>query len=85
MLMGKIDVSIVILIFLSMTFAAFLAIVSESRIDAYVSTTILIYFVYTTIDPHIRRYSNLKPIDITLIAIFTLIVAIRILDVLEVI
>lgn len=82
--MGKIDRGIVLLVLLTMVFAAFLSILSESRVDAYVSISILVYFIYTSIDISLRRYSKLKPLDIAFTATFITIVAIRILEVLEV-
>ncbi|MEM1526673.1 MAG: hypothetical protein QW775_03685 [Ignisphaera sp.] len=83
--MAETDRSILVLVLLITFFTIFLAIVGESRPDAYLSVAILLYFVYTAIDPSIRRYTNLKPLDIGLIIVFAVIVVIRILLVLEVI
>jgi len=59
-----------------------LTILGESRIDAYVSIAILTYFISTTILPSIREASNLRLVDIVLIAVFAFIVAVRVLEIL---
>lgn len=83
--MTKTDTSMLILTSLTVLFTVFLVIVGESRPDTYLSVAILLYFIYTSVDPSIRRYTNLKPLDIGLITVFIIIVAIRVLQVLEVI
>lgn len=83
--MAKTDVAIFILTMLTMLFTIMLATVGETRPDAYVSVSILIYFVYTAVDPTIRRYSKLKLLDIALVTMFMMIVIVRVLEVLEII
>jgi len=67
---------------LQVAFTSILAALGESRIDAYVSVSILIYFVSTTIQPSIRKYSDLRVLDALLIALFSLIVVLRVLEIL---
>jgi len=67
---------------LQVAFTSVLAALGETRVDAYVSVSILIYFVATTIQPNIRRYSDLRVLDALLIALFSLIVVFRVLEIL---
>jgi len=67
---------------LQVAFTSILAALGEARIDAYVSVSILIYFVATTIQPSIRKYSDLRVLDALLIALFSLIVVFRVLEIL---
>lgn len=80
--MPKTDVGVSLLTILIMSFAAALVVLGEDRPDAYLAISILIYFIYTSIDPEIRRYSSLLPLDIALATIFIIIAAIRVLKVL---
>jgi len=63
-------------------FAAVLSSLGESRVDAYVAVSILVYFVSTSILPSIRRYADLKLLDAALILVFGVIVAVRVLEIL---
>ncbi|MEM1645640.1 MAG: hypothetical protein QXL96_07210 [Ignisphaera sp.] len=83
--MAKADVSFNVLTLLIVMFTVFLILVDESRPDAYISVSILIYFIYTAVDPRIRKYSKVVYLDLGFIVVFTSIVFIRILEVLGVI
>ncbi|MEM1679293.1 MAG: hypothetical protein QXJ56_07750 [Ignisphaera sp.] len=83
--MAKIDTGLTILTIIIVIFTVFLVIVGESRPDAYISVSILLYFVYTAMDPGIRRYANMRPLDIGLIIVFIFIVMVRVLDILGVV
>ncbi len=63
---------------------AFLTLTGERRADAYVSVSILIYFVYTSIDPEMRLKFKLKTLDIAYFLVFSAIVTVRILSILGV-
>ncbi|AFL66808.1 hypothetical protein Desfe_0920 [Desulfurococcus amylolyticus DSM 16532] len=52
----------------------------ERRVDAYVSISILVYFIATSILPEIRAHCDLRLVDYALITVFTLIIALRVLD-----
>lgn len=54
----------------------------ERRVDAYVSISILVYFIATSILPEIRARCDLRLVDYALITVFTLIIALRVLDIL---
>jgi len=73
-----------LLIYISLhtVFISALALLGESRIDAYIAISILIYFISSSILPNIRRYTDLKTVDIALITIFIIIVILRILEIL---
>jgi len=62
-----------------------LVLVGESRPDVYLSITILIYFIYTSINYSIRSRAKLKILDTILLLIFLTIVTYRVLEVLKVI
>jgi len=76
------DRDLVVYASLQAAFTSILAALGEARIDAYVSVSILIYFVATTIQPSIRKYSDLRVLDALLIALFSLIVVFRVLEIL---
>lgn len=83
--MNRINISLLIYtIFISLTII-FLVSIGESRLDTYISISILIYFIYTSIDLSIRSRTNLKILDIALITIFIAIVLARVLIILEII
>lgn len=73
---------LMIYVLIQTIFISALSLLGESRIDAYISISILIYFVSTTILPNIRKYSNLRIVDIILIVLFGLIVTLRVLEIL---
>ncbi|MEB3846101.1 MAG: hypothetical protein GSR83_03530 [Desulfurococcales archaeon] len=54
----------------------------ETRWDVYVSLSIMVYFVSTSILPGIREKSNLRLLDIFLIIVFSVIVTIKIAEIL---
>lgn len=54
----------------------------ETRVDVYVSLSILVYFVSTSVLPGIREKTDLRLLDIFLIAVFILIVTIRVAEIL---
>lgn len=62
-----------------------LIMVDESRPDAYIAVTIILYFIYTAVDPTLRRRANLRILDIVLISAFMVIVTVRVLMVLDII
>jgi len=80
--MEGLDRDLIVYASLQVAFTSILAALGESRIDAYVSVSILIYFVSTTIQPSIREYSDLRVLDALLIALFSLIVVFRVLEIL---
>jgi len=80
--MRGLDRDLLVYASLQATFTSILATLGEARIDAYVSVSILIYFVATTIQPSIRKYSDLRVLDAPLIALFSLIVVFRVLEIL---
>lgn len=80
--MEGLDRDLIVYASLQVAFTSILAALGESRIDAYVSVSILIYFVSTTIQPSIRKYSDLRVLDALLIALFSLIVVFRVLEIL---
>ena len=57
--------------------------VGELRPDAYLAITILIYFIYTSINYSFRFRVKLKVIDVSLIIIFSLIVIYRVYEVIK--
>lgn len=81
--MAKIDRGVVLLTLFIMLFSILLVILDESRPDAYLSVSILLYFIYTAIDSTIKRYVNTKFLDIGLVLIFIAIVAFRVIDILR--
>ncbi len=54
----------------------------ETRWDVYVSLSILVYFVSTSVLPDIREKTDLRLLDIFLIAVFSLIVTVRVAEIL---
>lgn len=74
--------SILIIALLIAFVSSMLCIVGESRPDAYISTTILLYFIYTSIDTSLRKRSKLLYLDIAFIVIFVGIVSYRVLQIL---
>jgi len=73
---------IIIYALLQSIFSSALAALGEDRPDAYVSVSILIYFVSTTVLPSFRKYSDLRILDAVLIAVFSAIAAVRVLEIL---
>lgn len=59
--------------------------VGESRPDAYLSVAILTYFIYTSVNYGFRLRVKLKAVDLSLMAVFILIVAHRVYEILEVV
>ena len=59
-----------------------LILAGETRFDAYVSLSILVYFVSTSVLPNIRGKTDLRLIDIIFIVTFMVIVAVRVADIL---
>jgi len=57
--------------------------VGELRPDAYLAVTILIYFIYTSVNYSFRFRVKLKVVDLLLITTFSLIVAYRVYEVLK--
>jgi len=73
---------LVIYVIMSTAFTASLALLGESRADAYVAVSILVYFVSSSVLPNIRRYSDLRIVDAALVVMFIAIVVLRILEIL---
>jgi len=73
-----------ILAFVALTSAlvSALSLLGEQRVDAYVSVAILSYYVATSVASELRSRSKLLPLDVSLLLLFSYIVAIRILEVL---
>jgi len=63
-------------------FVSALALLGETRADAYVAVSVLVYFVSSSLLPSIRKYSDLRAVDAALAALFCALVALRILDIL---
>ncbi len=63
--------------------AALLAMAGESRLGAYYSMAVLIHFIVTTVAPGLRERARLAPLDATLLAGFTVVVALRVYEVLR--
>jgi hypothetical protein len=59
-----------------------LLLLGETRVDVYISLSVLVYFISTSILPEIRERADLKAADIILITIFVIIVSLRVLEVL---
>ncbi|MEB3756938.1 MAG: hypothetical protein GSR79_08820 [Desulfurococcales archaeon] len=59
-----------------------LILLEETRVDVYVSLSILVYFVSTSILPSIRENADLKYVDAFLITVFMVVVALRVAEVL---
>ena len=57
--------------------------IGETRSDVYLSISILIYFIYTSISRNIRLRAKLTILDISLLTVFSIIVIYRILTILE--
>jgi len=57
--------------------------IGETRPDVYLSISILIYFIYTSISRNIRLRAKLTILDISLLTVFSIIVIYRILTILE--
>ena len=57
--------------------------IGETRPDVYLSISILIYFIYTSISHNIRLRAKLTILDISLLTVFSIIVIYRILTILE--
>lgn len=57
--------------------------IGETRPDVYLSISILIYFIYTSISRNIRLRAKLTILDISLLTVFSIIVVYRILTILE--
>ena len=83
--MTHIDRDILIYALLLIIAVIALVLVGESRPDVYLSITILIYFIYTSINYSIRSRAKLKILDTILLLIFLTIVTYRVLEVLKVI
>lgn len=73
---------LVIYVVLHTVISSALIILGERRVDAYVSISILVYFIATSILPEIRAHCDLRLVDYALITVFTLIIALRVLDIL---
>ena len=80
--MKRMDVSVVLLALLTTVSLVSLVLVGETRPDAYLSMTILVYFVYTTVDPVVRARASLRVIDVLLFLVFAFVVAMRVLEIL---
>lgn len=83
--MDKTDKSLILFSLIIALITLLLIVVGESRLDAYIAITIILYFIYTAIDPMLRRRANLKILDIALVSVFVIIVAVRVLMVLDII
>ena len=57
--------------------------IGETRPDVYLSISILIYFIYTSISHNIRLRAKLTVLDISLLTVFSVIVVYKILTILE--
>jgi len=57
--------------------------IGETRPDVYLSISILIYFIYTSVSRNIRLRAKLTILDISLLTVFSIIVVYRILTILE--
>jgi len=73
---------LVIYVIMSTAFTASLVLLGESRADAYVAVSILVYFVSSSVLPNIRKYSDLRIVDAAFVAVFIVIVALRVLEIL---
>ena len=82
--MRKIDIFTIIFAFLNFLSIIFLIFLGESRPDAYISITILIYFISTPlINPFGERKSRyITVLDVSLFTIFLIIVGYRIYQIL---
>ncbi len=78
----KSDVGILALSALITISSVALVLVGESRPDVYLSISILIYFIYTSVDYSLRIKARLRIVDVTLFAVFAAVVAIRVLMIL---
>lgn len=83
--MDRTDKSLVLFTLTIALIMLLLIAVGESRPDAYIAVAIILYFIYTTIDPALRHRANLRVLDVVLVSIFVLITVIRILMVLNII
>lgn len=83
--MDRTDKSLVGFSLITVLMMLLLVVVGESRPDAYIAVAIVLYFIYTAIDPVLRRVASIRILDIALILVFMLIVAIRVLTVLNII
>ena len=61
-----------------------LALLGETHIDAYTSVSILTYLISTSLLPGIRRYSDLRVMDLILIIIFIITISYRVMKILGV-
>lgn len=75
----EIIVYTILLIIMTISFV----LVGETRPDAYLSISILVYFIFTSISHNIRLRAKLIILDISLLTIFMIIVTYRILTILE--
>ncbi len=78
-----IERDVILLTILVVTAVSMLAYVGELRPDAYLAITILIYFIYTSVNYGFRFRVNLKFIDASLIITFALIVGYRVYEVIK--
>jgi len=78
----RIDLEILLYVTITTIAVSFLAYLGERRIDAYLSISILIYFISTAISRDIRSRSKLIFLDIAWISIFIAIVTRRVLEIL---
>jgi len=83
--MMKSDVGIVVLSILITLSSVALVLVGESRPDVYLSMSILIYFIYTSVDYSLRIKARLKVVDAVLFTVFAAVVAVRVLMILGII
>ena len=83
--MMKSDVGIVVLSILITLSSVALVLVGESRPDVYLSMSILIYFIYTSVDYSLRIKARLKVVDAVLFTVFAAVVAARVLMILGII
>lgn len=75
----EIIVYTILLIIMTISFV----LVGETRPDAYLSISILVYFIFTSISHNIRLRAKLIILDISLLTILMIIVTYRILTILK--
>ncbi len=80
--MRPVDRSIILFTAVYVIAMIILILIGENRPDVYVSITILVYFIYISLDTSIRENTDLKLVNMLLLIIFFIIVAYRVLEIL---
>lgn len=80
--MDRCDLSLLIYTVLMAVATVLLIATGGSEPDAYLSIAILVYFIYTAVDPSIRGRADMRVLDAALITVFIAVVAVRVLRIL---